>query len=387
MSRTPILLWGDLVKGQKAITRRSLVGDSAHECMYAWVYLADYLATLRLKKELSSLKQPEGHKSFLADFDETTWKSLDRKHIDPHFQLNKSGFETSVYLNALFYSQKKKLSTIVELGQTFFTAIDKFSIVHQASTHHFSLEFSPDTIQWIGIDNSEFCNLTAQVLHKDQQSNMTIYDDFSKFPKQDDAIFHSRFVCSYAFNDTATLTDFLSQNFECAIIEDAFSTEAKDIHTQNHGQQETFFNLNEFQTTLTEQNYQIYLLDSYGDWPAGAEKCFVAKLLILKKDAVDFTKFEDFISVHGLTFNKASSHHPSLLSYLQQSISLSDWRKIYTNKRINPVWGKTDLTKQSPLKSLLKRWKEKKAIFKNGYRHYSLTGRNADEELTRFLQN
>lgn len=387
MSRTPILLWGDLIKGKKAITRRSLVGNAAHECMYAWVYLTDYLATQRLQNELPSLQNSNSNESFLTNFDEITWNHLDRTKIDPHFQLNKSGFETSAYLNALLFSQKKKLSTIVELGQTFFAAIDKFALVHQVSKKHFKLNFSPASIQWIGIDNSEFCNTTAQVLHNQFQSNITIYDDFSKFPKQSEAIFHSRFVCSYAFEKTLDLTNFLTDHFECAVIEDAFSTEEMDVLTQNHGQRETFFNLKEFQDVLNKKNYQLYLIDSYGDWPAGAERCFVVKLLIIKDGAIDLTKLENFLSFHGFSLSQAPNPKTDLLPYLKNQISPSDWKKIYANKKTNPVWGKTNLTKHSPLKTLMNRFKNRFAILKNGYSHYDLKGKNAEEELVRHLQH
>ena len=42
------MVWGDLVEYQKPIVRRTLVGDNAHECMYAWVYLTDFLNVKRL---------------------------------------------------------------------------------------------------------------------------------------------------------------------------------------------------------------------------------------------------------------------------------------------------------------------------------------------------
>ena len=105
--RVPFLIWGDLQKGKKAITRRSLVGKRAHECMYAGVYLTEYAAIKRLNNESQLLDsiavEPT---SALSNFDSKAWEILDRSFIDPHFQLNKLSFDVSILLNALVYSRE-----------------------------------------------------------------------------------------------------------------------------------------------------------------------------------------------------------------------------------------------------------------------------------------
>ena len=50
--RLPVLLWGDIVKDGAPVLRRALAGTDAHDCMYAWVYLTDFLANRRLAKAL-----------------------------------------------------------------------------------------------------------------------------------------------------------------------------------------------------------------------------------------------------------------------------------------------------------------------------------------------
>jgi hypothetical protein len=385
--RIPILLWGDLVKGRQAITRRSLVGDSAHECMYAWVYLTDFLAVRRLFSYLNIFKETSDGSSIVSSMDNELWKLICRKKNDPRYQINKSSFETASYLNALIFSYKRGMSSVVELGQTFFTAIDKFDFVYQLSKDHFSLNYNLNQLRWIGIDNSEFCNATAKILHGSYQDNIEIYNSIDSLPQQDRAIFHSRFVCSYVFSSTLSFVEFLSKNFECAVIEDAFSSINREIHTQNHGQNELFFNLQEFNRSLAERGFETYLIDFYGDHPAGTEKCLVVKLLVLKKESIDKEKFQNFLRYHGFQNQMNNQSEHDLLSLLMSKITLSEWKAIYKNKKINPVWGRTDFRKASLLEKLsgyFKKWFE---ISRNGYRSYNLRGENAEQEICRFIRD
>ncbi|MEM9683849.1 MAG: hypothetical protein AAF942_11340, partial [Pseudomonadota bacterium] len=48
--RLPFMVWGDLRSGGGPVLRRKLVGWRAHECMYAWVYLTDYLAVRKIEE-------------------------------------------------------------------------------------------------------------------------------------------------------------------------------------------------------------------------------------------------------------------------------------------------------------------------------------------------
>lgn len=62
-------MWGDLVKGQKAVTRRTLVGFRAHECMYAWVYLTDYMAVKALHRSLINSGRQATRSNVLSPID------------------------------------------------------------------------------------------------------------------------------------------------------------------------------------------------------------------------------------------------------------------------------------------------------------------------------
>lgn len=48
IERLPILLWGDIRKNSSPVLRRVVAGPNAHECMYSWVYLTDYLSVINL---------------------------------------------------------------------------------------------------------------------------------------------------------------------------------------------------------------------------------------------------------------------------------------------------------------------------------------------------
>ena len=201
-------------------------------------------------------------------------------------------------LNALIHSWNNSnvsLPAIVELGQTFFSFIEKFNLVQNLSIAHLNLNYNVENLQWIGIDNSEFCNTTAQILHGSYNQNIKIYKDWKSFQKEEYAIFHSRFVCSYAFQSTATLADYICENFDCALIEDAFSVTDNEEITHNHGQKELFFNINLFNQLLFNNNFETYILDYYGDWPAGSNQCLVVKMLIIKTGSINQEKFKSFL--------------------------------------------------------------------------------------------
>jgi hypothetical protein len=378
MMRTPILLWGDLVKGKRAVTRRSLVGDSAHECMYAWVYLTDYLAIQRLLSKVTDLHPSKGQ-SVLADFDTKVWHLLNREIIDPHFQLNQKSFETICFLSGLMYSWKGSLSTVVELGQTFFTAIDKFQLIYALSKEAF--DYKIDHLNWVGIDCSDFCNTTAQILHDRVRDRITLLTDWQAFTKKNEVLFHSRFVCSYAFPTTSALADFLCKNTDCTVIEDAFSTTKDEKTTYNHGQKEVFFSLDQLCAELHRTGFETFILDFYGDWPSGSEQCLVVKLLIVKKNHIDLGKLQTFTSYHGF---KLLADHKLDTNSLMSTISSADWKKIQRNKRTSPVWGRTNTSEIiSPFRSIL----DKMKIFLKGYRSYSLRGQNAERELLRHFNS
>lgn len=81
-NRVPILVWGDLVNMAKPVVRRTLVGQRAHECMYAWVYLTDYLLVKRIATTLKGMKLD---KAMLL---QALGTFTTNREIDPHYQHN-----------------------------------------------------------------------------------------------------------------------------------------------------------------------------------------------------------------------------------------------------------------------------------------------------------
>jgi len=115
--RVPLLLWGDLIRGGQPVLRRALAGPDAHECMYAWVYLTEYLALCRLQDALAA-GGPIPRDVFFRWFDEKAWELLDRAVIDPHFQLVKESLQLMACVTALAGASPQR-PQIVELGSTF----------------------------------------------------------------------------------------------------------------------------------------------------------------------------------------------------------------------------------------------------------------------------
>lgn len=381
--RVPILLWGDVVSGEKAITRRTLVGERAHECMYAWVYLTDFLSIKRLTQKGDALKKIANFK-FFKDFDSSAWNTLNRKEIDPHFQIISKQFETAGFMGGILRGlNNKEKATVAELGQTFFTFIDKFRFLEKLSNEPLDSE----QINWVGIDNSEFANITASTLHINHK-NISFYNDWKDFKTNGNAIFHSRFVCSYAFPTTNAFADFISSNFSACVIEDAFSIVGKEVEVFNHGQRQLFFSLNDCVNKLRSQGFKVFLIDWYGDFPAGSEKCFVTKLLVFKESAVDLAAVCQHLSNHGLNFDPLKADIPDMLNYMDTRIDSKEWAKIKDNKLVNPVWSRT-VVKETNLsedfKNIARKIRNKFRIVKNGFHRHDLRGQNMDESILIYL--
>ncbi|PCJ50624.1 MAG: hypothetical protein COA74_02295 [Gammaproteobacteria bacterium] len=384
--RIPILIWGDLQLGKKAVIRRSLAGNRAHECMYAWVYLTEYFAIKRLTDKITLLKSNvEQTQSALHDFDSKAWQVLDRSAIDPHFQVNKTSFDVSVLLNALVYSNSiiKPSAQIVELGQTFFTAIDKYKLVKLFSADKFDTDNTE--IRWVGLDNSEFCNLTAVTLHPEMNKSINIFNDWSDFQADEGAIFHSRFVCSYAFQTTNQLVDYLVSNYSSIILEDAYSFDGTDFVTENHGQKQVFMHLEKLINKMICHGYDCHILDYYGDYPADAGRCLVVKMIFMKQADYNFEKLITFLTYHNLNINLKSTE--SVVKEMLSSINKKDWREIESNKKVNPVWGKTEKSTLSKWQKFKNRINNKLKLRATGYKSYNPTSINVEEEILRHLRD
>jgi hypothetical protein len=329
--RLPILLWGDLVQGRKPVLRRALAGFRAHECMYAWVYLTDYLALRRLQRALSELDAPD---LLFRHFDEKIWSRLDRSTIDPHFQLNKAAFETAALVTALCATTSDEHPLLIELGATFFASKTKFEIVDAVASKHIE-RWRALKPEWVGLDNSRFMHDVAHELHGD---GIEILDDYLKFrPSQRFSIFYSRFVASYAFPGSDALAKYLANNFQAVVLEDAFATVPQDIPVTNHGQDEVFFDIAHTIRTLEAQGFEAYLLDSYPDFPAQAAPCHVVKLLAVRR-GIALEKLSAIVDALGFTFGPAAQRIDSvtILRRLNDAVTPGIWRHVRRAKEIPP---------------------------------------------------
>lgn len=341
--RMPVLLWGDLREGASPVLRRALAGYRAHECMYAWVYLTEHLAHRRLLALLPELDQA-ARRALFTSLDGQFWKDHDRKVVDPHFQISRDAFEQVAYLACLAAGQTEP--AFIELGSTFFTARTKFETVNAVARELFAdwPRFEP---RWVGIDNSPFMHDTAQLLHGQA---MRLVDDYRKADREG-AIFISRFVSSYVFQSGREFADYLSP-FRAALIEDAYSTTSADVPVENHGQPEVFFSVPEAMGQLERAGFEIYLLDHYPDFPAGAAPCHVIRYLAAKPGVYG-------LGVAGrlsaLGFNAAQRVAGlSLLDRLNSSVSASQWDEVERAKQASPVWGRAQ--PRASARTRLARW-------------------------------
>ena len=382
--RLPILLWGDLVRGSEPVLRRALAGFRAHECMYAWVYLTEYLALQRLLEVLPGLNS-DVRASLFELFSDRLWSQVDRDRIDPYRQLDRAAFETMAQIVCLATAHDQTQPLLVELGSTFFASKTKFEIVNAVARERNSdwPQIRPD---WLGLEKSQFMHDVTRALHGDKE--VTLLDDYAKFEGTDRfSVFYSRFVATYAFHSGVEFAGYVADRFSVAIVEDAHSTTNRDVAVANHGQPETFFSLTDVFEILENRDFEIYILDTYPDYPAGAEPCHVVKYMAIRKGLIT-QKYVEMLRRLGFEFDAATRKAGSaeILKRLNDGVSRRRWRQVKRAKRVSPVWGRSG---EAALRERLGQiWQATRRMWppKSGWRRHRLGGSLAVSEIERALR-
>lgn len=384
--RFPFLMWGDLVEGRRPVLRRALAGFRAHECMYAWVYLTEYLAHRRLLESFAGLPS-ETRRNLLQAMDSTLWTKLERATVDPHFQLSGPMFESVATMTCLAAESGEPRPIFVELGSTFLTSKTRFEIIDRVA-RELDPEWPSLQPQWLGIDNSRFMHDTTRALHG--ESGIELVSDYGEVARPGRfAVFLSRFVASYAFRGGREFADYLGERFPAALVEDAHSTTLEELPVFNHGQRETFFSVPEVFARLEQHGMQVYLLDAYPDHPAGAARCHVLRYLALRKGLAT-KRFRQRLTALGFGDPGDPVTASALLQKLNDAVAPAQWRAVKRAKEESPVWGRTPFAGSSPAwNAFVRRAKDqvKRLVLYPAWRRYRFGGPLAEREILRALHD
>ena len=384
--RIPILLWGDLVKHGKPVLRRALAGNDAHEAMYSWVYLTDYLSLRRLKDELATKDLFRLTASLFVEFDTMIWQAFDRSIIDPHFQVTKYAFEPMAHLMAISAANAATNPVFVELGSTFFAAIEKFDILDLVARNVIP-RWPKIEPAWIGIENASFSNDVAHTLHPGR--DLPIVGDWSSYKRTERfTCFYSRFVASYTFPDAATFGRFIVENCDAAVIEDPYSTTDEDVHVFNHGQKETFFSFSAVLHELKQAGFAVFLLNHYPDYPKDAAPCHVIRYVAIK-DTIDRAAYGEYLKKLGWTGDALT--RPAVpketLAAFNAAMTRNDWASVKRQKAASPVWGPSDLSKVNSIcdvaKSMIRGLLSRVGVLSIGWGRYRMEGSSVTDAIFR----
>jgi hypothetical protein len=308
----------------------------------------------------------------MRSLDGEIWKRLDRATIDPHNQLGADGFESVAYMACLAAARGSPRPRFVELGSTFFASKTKFEIIERIATERFP-DWPKLDPAWTGVDNSRFMHDSTRALHG--EAGIELFDGHDAIRRESDfAVFLSRFVASYVFAGGRQLADYLAERFDAALVEDAYSITGEDVPVFNHGQPEVFFALPETFGRLEQAGFEIYVLDSYPDFPAGSAPCHVIRCLAAKKARYTV---EARSRLEALGFATASPVDAGkLLPKLNAAVSAKQWRAVERAKRTSPVWGRAARVPRASWRARLAHW---------GWGRYRLGGPAALAEIYRAL--
>ncbi len=371
-----MLIWGDIQKYVRPIVRRTLIGNSAHECMYAWVYLTDLLLLKKYNEYLI-----DKNYQFKDLLDTLEHLSNDRR-VDPNFQFSRESYIISMVISR-YISFCDESVEIVELGSTFFNLKNKIDLILLKT------QKNRKQIIFIGIDNSDFMKDCTKVLHNDFIEKIKIiknYNEYNKIEKNN--IFTSRFVSSYAFKNTEEFIKFLRHgNFELLIFEEAFGIDGFDINTENHGQTITYFSLNKLISFANLDGYKLIILGIYPDNPALSGRCLVIRIMMIK-EKLNFN-LDSLINEIRINFPSIKDEIiiNNLIDEVKNITKNINWKIIDKYKLIEPVWGKSPVIQRNMIMKFTDFLFEIKIRIKTGYILLLNNSKNSRNHLKNYLKN
>lgn len=339
--RLPFLLWGDLRKSKKALLRYALAGEEAHLPIYFYVYLRELFEYKKLFLSPLSAKNLNGLRANLKKISpEKIWLLSDDQILRAYF--------------ISIIADNEKTLNVWELGSTIFTIYTKVEYLIKALKKKFK-------IIYYGIEKNTYLSDLSKILHP----KCKVYSDVNKINlnKTDRKnLFVSRFVSSYVFKNTASLADLLVK-FDYGYLTEPFNLARGECLQYNHGLPNIFFDFVKLLKKLLE-THDCFCAGYYYDYPAGTSPCFVCDLVFISKKIKHNKKIKETLQQEFEVFEKIED--PIIFAEMVRArISKIEKSCLALSKRLNPVWGKVDLS--NPLMNLLTLFLRSRVPFYKNY--------------------
>ncbi len=180
-------------------------------------------------------------------------------------QIKSSGCDTEAnkYFIPLYWAiktlQKEEKCTLVELGSTLFSSIDRLMAADQLVGGN--LKFKD--VDFIGVELSDFFANVADMLHSDSRINISHYSKIEEIPitALNNCVTLSYQASSYMFSRTKDLVEFLSKS-KFGVNHIWFSTSNKTETVSAFGKRLTLFSLEEFISGLRGLNNSVVFIDA-----------------------------------------------------------------------------------------------------------------------------
>ena len=339
--RIPINIWGDVrLKGLPPVVRRVLCGIDAHDCMFAWVYLNEFL-TLAEMKGGTNFQDPTKELIKGNGLLSSNFEILRKRTQDPQSQVTQDLITIFFPLALAIKLSKGNEIEFCELGSTFFSSIEKLEIARLVS----NLSGSFNEILFTGIEYSQFLRRAGEFCHQDYKIRyFTSWDQWE--PERKYTFCLSRFVASYAMKSTDVILKWL-QKFKVFCITEIFNSESSEFECWENGLPVRFFNLSAFIDTMVKNGWVMYLTDAFPDYTCEENhKCLVGRIFGIKQDYASnigfldhLTKYPDFATAFSSSLIQAGTGAAILERTIGQK-SKSEWKKIMSYKNIYPIWGR-----------------------------------------------
>lgn len=339
-NRLPFLLWGDLRKNKKALLRYALAGEEAHLPIYFYVYLREFFEYKKLcSLHLNATNLKEIRKKVQTVYPQGSWLLGDD-------QISRA------YFISIIADHEKNLN-VWELGSTLFTISTKVDYLN-------SVFGKKSKIKYFGIEKNKYLSQLSKILHP----NCRIYSDknyLNPLKKKNKNLFVSRFVSSYVFEKTEYLADQLTK-FDYGYLTEPFNLdEGENLH-YNHGLPNAFFDFVKLLQKLLN-SHDCFSAGHYYDHPAGTSLCFVCNLVFISKNLKSKKDIQKKLKKTFDLFQQIENP-TDYLAQVRSGITKTEKRSLEILKKLNPVWGKADLS-QPPIKNLLTLIKSKPSFYKN----------------------
>lgn len=163
-------------------------------------------------------------------------------------------FYYMLYFALLYFQQRNEHVNFTELGATLWATMDKIDRCHL----RLKMGVRPEQVEWISIELSDYLRRLSHLLHPDR--NLTFFDRWQNFLRNDAKVGFSHLVTPYAFHDEHSVVGWVKKFGFCLWVND-FTLDTTR-HLRVNGKKWTLLSLTSMLDHLRQAGMDVFYVDA-----------------------------------------------------------------------------------------------------------------------------